>query len=153
MVAVEADAVWVQTLRRSTCGSCSARQGCGHGLLNAIGAGRAHHVRALAGQVRPEQCQVGDRVEIAIPESLLLRGSALVYLLPLATMMLGAVAGAVLWPTLEALSLAGAGLGLTTGLGALWWHGRRHRLDPGMQPTLETLCPAAVAPVSVVELS
>ena len=36
VVAVEAneEALWVETIRQSTCGSCAANKGCGHGLLN-----------------------------------------------------------------------------------------------------------------------
>jgi sigma-E factor negative regulatory protein RseC len=34
VVALDAETVWVETIRQSSCGSCSARAGCGHGMLN-----------------------------------------------------------------------------------------------------------------------
>ena len=37
VVAVDADSVWVETIRRTTCGSCAVQKGCGHGLLNQLG--------------------------------------------------------------------------------------------------------------------
>jgi len=137
VVAVDADAVWVETLRRSTCGSCAAQKGCGHGLLNRLGSGRRHYIRALPGNIRPEQCRVGDVVEIALPESVILRGSLLVYLLPLLAMLAGAATAAALWPDLHDFgALAGATAGLATGLIAVRMHARRHRADPALQPTL-----------------
>lgn len=43
VVATEPGAVWVETVRRSTCSSCSANAGCGQGLMQrlGVGAGRA----------------------------------------------------------------------------------------------------------------
>ena len=46
VVAIEADAVWVETIRRSTCAGCSARSGCGHGVLARASGGRGL-IRAL----------------------------------------------------------------------------------------------------------
>jgi len=49
VVAVEADAVWIEADRSSACGRCAARAGCGQGALSKLlqqGKGR---VRALSG--------------------------------------------------------------------------------------------------------
>ncbi|MBN7798178.1 SoxR reducing system RseC family protein [Parahaliea mediterranea] len=137
VVAVEPGAVWVETLRRSTCNSCTAQKGCGHGLLNRVGAGRRHYIRVLPGRVQPAQCRVGDTVEIGLPETVILRGSLLVYLLPLLALLAGAALGGALWPQQQDLAaLAGAGLGLFAGLLAVRLHAARHREDPALQPTL-----------------
>jgi sigma-E factor negative regulatory protein RseC len=137
VVAVDDDAVWVATLRRSTCGSCAAQHGCGHGLLNRLGSGRRHYIRALPGAIIPAQCRVGDTVEIALPESVILKGSVMLYLLPLLLMLAGAAAAAARWPELQDLgALAGAAAGLVTGLVAVRVHAARHRQDPALQPTL-----------------
>ena len=91
VVAVEADALWVETIRQSTCGTCAARQGCGHGLLNRIGDGRTGYVRVLRGPASDRRpCAVNDQVRISIPEQVILRGSAVVYMLPLLCMLAGA---------------------------------------------------------------
>lgn len=70
VVATEPGAVWVETVRRSTCSSCSANAGCGQGLMQrlGVGAGRAR-VRALSDL----SLRVGDAVVLGIHEDLLLR--------------------------------------------------------------------------------
>lgn len=77
VVATEPGAVWVETVRRSTCSSCSANAGCGQGLMQrlGVGAGRAQ-VRALSDL----SLRVGDAVVLGIHEDLLLRASVLFYL-------------------------------------------------------------------------
>jgi len=48
VVALDSDAVWVETLRQTSCGSCAARSGCGHGMLNTARAGASRgFVKAL----------------------------------------------------------------------------------------------------------
>src|SRR5690606_26683622 len=106
-------AVWVETLRRSTCSACSASAGCGQGLMDKLGVGqRRGYVRALTDL----QLAVGDGVVIGIREDLLVRSSLLVYLLPL----LGLFAGAMLAQWL-ALAESFVILGGLSGLFSLWW--------------------------------
>ncbi|MCQ4345887.1 SoxR reducing system RseC family protein [Pseudomonas stutzeri] len=132
VVAVEDGAVWVQTLRRSTCSACSASAGCGQGLMEKLGVGqRRGYVRALSDL----QLAVGDGVVIGIREDLLVRSSLLVYLLPL----LGLFAGAMLaeWLALAESFVILAALG---GFLAPWWlvrrHSRRSTDDPALQPVV-----------------
>lgn len=112
VVACEAGAVWVETVRRSTCGSCSARAGCGQALLQKVAAGaRRGRIRVLCS----EPLRVGEQVLIGVPEQAVLRGSVLVYLLPLlclfAAAMLGQAAG-LSEPWLILLAVAGLSAGL-----------------------------------------
>ncbi|BES72486.1 alginate biosynthesis regulator MucC [Marinobacter nanhaiticus D15-8W] len=111
VVALEGDEVWVQTIRQSSCGSCSARKGCGQGALASITDGRANQVRVR------NTCGagVGDHVVLGIEESQLLRASLLVYALPLLGLLVGALVGAGLWPGLDLAAIASGGLGLTAG--------------------------------------
>lgn len=90
VVATEPGAVWVETVRRSTCSSCSANAGCGQGLMQrlGVGAGRAR-VRALSDL----SLRVGDAVVLGIHEDLLLRASVLFYLFPLLGFFRGSIAG------------------------------------------------------------
>ena len=132
VVAVEAGAVWVETLRKSTCSSCSANAGCGQGLMDKLGVGnRRGYVRALTDL----QLDIGDSVAIGIREELLLRGSVLVYLVPL----LGLFAGALSIQALDGseLQVIGAGLG---GLLFSWlyirWRSLRTADDPALQPVV-----------------
>jgi sigma-E factor negative regulatory protein RseC len=149
VVAVEADALWVETIRQSTCGACAARQGCGHGLLNRIGDGRSGYVRALrdpAADRRPYA--VNDQVRISIPEQVILRGSVVVYMLPLLCMLAVAALTVQLFPTgPEALAAVGAAVGLGLGFGLVRWHAWRHRDSRELQPTVLEVLPQAIRAV------
>jgi sigma-E factor negative regulatory protein RseC len=138
VVAVEAGSLWVETIRQSTCGSCSANKACGHGLLNQLGGGRSHFVRVLPGEFDAEQFVVDEEVTIAIPEQVMLQGSFLVYVVPL----LGMLAGAALAPSLSTLvvsdlaAVVGAICGMGVGVLLVRYHSARHSLDPRFQPRL-----------------
>ena len=138
VVAVEDDGVWVETIRKSTCGSCSVQKGCGHGLLNRISDGHRSLVRALPGKkLHPSQCRVDDEVRISIPEDVILRGSLIVYILPLLAMLAGAALGSMLQTTNPDLGSAlGAVAGFVAGFALVRLHAHRHRDDRELQPTL-----------------
>ncbi len=147
VVAVDADGLWVETIRQSTCGSCVAQKGCGHGLLNRLGDGRRGYVRVLPGKLAVSDCEVDDQVRIALPEQVILRGSLILYVLPLVTMLAGAagMAGAFEHRS-DLMAALGAALGLGLGLLLVRWHGWRHRHDQSLQPTLvEVLRPGVEA--------
>ena len=136
VVAVEADGVWVETIRQSTCGACAARKGCGHGLLSRYAEGRRGYIRVLPGtRLAPNDCRVDDQVMISLPEEVILRGSFTVYLVPLLAMLAGAVGGAAVAGS-DAGALIGSALGLAAGLGLVRLHAWRHRDDRSMQPTM-----------------
>ena len=136
IVAVEADGVWVETIRQSTCGACAARKGCGHGLLNRYAEGRLGYIRVLPGpSLAPADCRVDDQVMISLPEAVILRGSFTVYLMPLLALLAGAVTGASVFGS-DAGTLAGAVMGLGAGLGLVRLHAWQHRDDRSLQPTM-----------------
>ncbi len=147
IVAIDADCLWVETIRRSTCGSCSVRGACGHGLLNRMSGDGRHQVRVLPGGQRLADYRIGDDVEISIPDGLLLRAAGIVYLLPLlglfaGLLLLGQMSGSEAWAAL------GAATGFVMGLAGVRWHAWRHARDPALQPRLEGRCePQAAAPV------
>lgn len=132
VVAVEAGAVWVETRRSSTCSGCSAKNGCGQGLLDRLG---VHERRGLIRAVSQQSVRVGDAVMLGIEERVLLRGALLVYLFPL-LMLLAASVLAAQWPVSEPWVVL-AGLG---GFGASWLIVRlRSRCvahDPNLQPVV-----------------
>jgi sigma-E factor negative regulatory protein RseC len=137
VVAVETDSLWVETIRRSTCSSCNLQKGCGHGLINRISDGSRSFIRVLPGALDPGACEVDDEVRISIPEDVILRGSLIVYILPLAAMLAGA-AGMVglISGNQDLLAFIGAVAGFGLGVSAVRWHARRHRDDAKLQPTL-----------------
>lgn len=132
VVAVEPGAVWVETLRKSTCSSCSVKAGCGQGLLDQLGAsGRRGYVRALSNL----QLAVGDGVIIGVREDLLVRGSLLVYLLPLFGLFSVAILAEQLglsepWVILSAL------FGFLFACCAVRWRSRFTAGDPALQPVV-----------------
>lgn len=137
VVAVETDGVWVETIRRSTCGSCAAQKGCGHGIVNRLSEGRSSLVRALPGRLSPADCAVDDEVEISIPEEVILKGSLVVYILPLLTLLAGATLGAYALPGGgDGAAALGAVAGFAIGYLLVRWHAHVHRDDTRLQPVL-----------------
>ncbi len=88
VVALEPGAAWVETYRKTTCSGCSARNGCGQGLMDRLGVPpRVGAVRVMSSV----QLAVGDSVVIGIQEDVLLRGAFLVYLFPLVALFISAL--------------------------------------------------------------
>lgn len=143
VVALESGAVWVETLRKSTCSSCSANAACGQGLMDRLGVGRQRgYVRALS----QAPLAVGDTVIIGVREDLLVRSSLLVYLLPL----LGLFAAALLADGLglsEPLVILAGLIGLFSSWLLVRWRAARVAENPCLQPvvlrTLLATVPAA----------
>ena len=119
VVAVEGDQAWVRTIQVSACQSCVARKGCGQGLMNTLGTGRGTQVRVT----NVLKVTVGEDVVLGVAENALLRASALMYLMPLLTMILAAMATRHwITPVDGWIALAGLG-GLVTGfvlVGQVW---------------------------------
>lgn len=147
VVAIEPDAVWVETIRSSTCGRCAARSGCGHGVLARATAAKGLIRVRESSALRASDCQIDDEVMIELPESAVLQGSALVYLLPL----LLAIAGAVLgdrWGELPAV--AGFCLGLLLGFTTIRWLPKLLGAADKFEPRLaEPVADSALIAVSV----
>jgi len=151
VVAVEEKSIWVETIRRSTCGSCAAEKGCGHGLMNKVSDGKRAYVRVLPGSPGIDACKIDDQVRFSIPEEVILRGSFVAYLLPLLAMLGGAAGAAWLFPgSPDAAAALGAGAGLAIGFAAVRWHALVHRDDPGYQPVLLEVLSHGVVPVRLV---
>jgi len=97
---------WVETSSSGACGHCAARNGCGTASLQRW---LNRHPNRL--QVE-NNCAVntGDQVIVGIPEHALLKGSFLIYMLPLLTLILSAMLGVWLhqlfgWWSRDALSI------------------------------------------------
>lgn len=135
VVAIEPDCLWVETIRQSSCGSCSAQKGCGHGILNQSSAGRRSHLRVLLRELPASDFSIDDEVDISIPERVLVMGALLVYILPLLTMLAAAMLVSQWWPGDVAAFIA-AVLGFVMGLGLVKYHAVSHRNDLGLQPVV-----------------
>jgi sigma-E factor negative regulatory protein RseC len=141
VVSVAPGLAWVETSRRSACGSCHSSEGCGISAVSKLFPARTNRLQ-VADAIG---VSVGDLVVIGIAEDALTRASLLAYLLPLATLILGA-GGA---------ELAGAGEGAGALLGILglflgiWIAGRSSGGAPGTGGYRPLLLRRADAPAVV----
>jgi sigma-E factor negative regulatory protein RseC len=119
----------VRVLRQSTCGSCSARSGCGNGVLSEVLGRRALELHVP----HQEPLQAGDRVTLGIRDRSLVSGALVMYLLPLAGLIGVAALLSTLFPGVtEGWLILGGLAGFGLGLLAVrrWLHGQGNRFDP-----------------------
>jgi sigma-E factor negative regulatory protein RseC len=152
VVAVEADSLWVETIRRSTCNSCSAQKACGHGLMNKMDSGRQHHVRALLDGQSADDFNLDDEVEISITEQVLVVGALVVYMLPLLLMLAGAIITAQ-FLTGDVAAFAGSVVGLSVGLAIVRYHSYCTRNQRQFQPLVVANNTRSVSAIETSALS
>lgn len=134
VVAMEADGIWVETASQSTCSRCAARKGCGQSLLAQVSGHRSHIKVAYNGH-DPQGFQEGATITIGLHESAVLRGSLLVYCLPLFGLIVGATLGhSAGLPEAGVALLAAAGL-IISSLG-IHVFTRRYSNDERFQPVV-----------------
>lgn len=129
----------VRCLRQAGCARCAEGRGCGGGIFGRLLGDRLHVVEALYQDPAPAP---GSEVVIGLPESAVLGAAVVQYLLPLLTMLVGAVLGSAVTGGGDAAAVAGAATGLLAGL----WHARRFgrlkardpRFRPRVLPGLES---------------
>ncbi|AGA32512.1 Sigma factor RpoE regulatory protein RseC [Thioalkalivibrio nitratireducens DSM 14787] len=131
-VVLAADAQWatVRMQRQSTCGSCSARSGCGNGVLAEVLGRRALELRLPNHQ---HGLHSGDRVILGVEDRALVSSAFAMYLLPLLGLIAVPVAAGWAVPAIAEgwLVLAGAA-GFAAGLVGVrrWLRGQGRRLEP-----------------------
>ncbi len=86
--------VLVETQIKSTCGSCEAQSNCGTGAIAKFFASKRETLRFSFNDV----VEVGQKVSLGIPEENLLKASAIVYCLPLFSLILSALLGQNILP-------------------------------------------------------
>lgn len=135
VVALEDDSVWVETQRQGSCQACAAKKGCGQGLMSQVMPGREHYIRALGEASQLQQLTVGDVVSIDVPDDVILKASAVIYLIPLLMLILGMFIGTAVLAG-DPGAIVGGALGLACGAGLVRWHAYSVRNDERMQPRL-----------------
>lgn len=134
VVAVAPDALWVETVRASTCGACQAKSACGHHMINQQQSGQRARLRVPISD--SSRYQVGDPVTLGLPEGALMRGALWVYGLPLLLLFLGALIGSALSVTaFDASAVLGMG-GLLAGFVINRVLSRRSGHNQAYQPAL-----------------
>lgn len=137
VVALQPGFVWAETERKAACGACSLNKGCGSAVLARLMGTRRTRIKAM--NVLP--VAVGDEVVLGLAEDALIRGSLVLYALPLLALLLGAFAGEYVsnllrlepgetWVVLFALT------GLAGGFVAVRFFARRISSDARYQPVV-----------------
>ncbi len=139
VIGLRGECALVRAIPASACGGCQLRGGCGTGALSGW---MARWLGRRGDQLEvhnPVGARPGDAVELGIPEAVLLRGSLLLYALPLMLMLLCAIAATWLADALfsgvgqgavagDPAAMLGAAIGLATGFAVVRWrmlHGAR----------------------------
>ena len=97
--------------RKTACGLCGQTRGCGNSIWGKLFAHQSTAFKAL----NRINAKVGDSVIVGINEKALLKSAILLYLLPLATMLIGAILIRQFIAT-ELGAMLGAAAGLMLGL-------------------------------------
>lgn len=154
VIAVEASAIWVETIQRSTCQACSQKSGCGSYSLSKFMPNKRNQIKVSLGEFASSDFQVGDFVQIAIGEGVVLKSAFIVYMLPIVAMIVGAGVGNHLSRS-DLMAVLGGLLGLGVGFIAVKWHSLQNAHNPALQPRLvgvedPTNC---YVPLKITELS
>ena len=104
----------VVAAKHGGCGHCDSVKGCGSGKLAQLFCSQPRQFR-----VRNEvNACVGEEIQVSVADGVLLRSAAILYLLPLALVLMGSLLGsywAVDVPSRDGYAAAGALLGLAAG--------------------------------------
>lgn len=119
VVSCQAEFAWVETNRKAACDSCSMNKACGTGALSKVFGEKKARIKAI----NKAKAQAGDNVLIGINESALLRGSLMVYIVPLASMLGFALFGELLTGQLliENTDLLPILFGMIGLVLSIWW--------------------------------
>ena len=126
VVASDDKIVWLEAETQSTCSQCQLKKGCGTGMLS-------KHVGRRFSRIavnKERDVQIGDQVQIGIPEQALLRAAFMMYIIPLLLMFAFAVFSRF-YHLGEFMEIFAAACGLF--LGFFWVRNRMRRTDTSMQ--------------------
>lgn len=152
IVAIEERSLWVETSRQTACGSCSAQKGCGTSLLAKLFPNRQHFVRVLAQAEQISPLQVGQEVTIEVSDSLIVKASLIMYLVPIALLLLGAAIGDTSGGS-DGYAIVGAAIGLSTGLALVRLHAWTGRNNPDLHPVIVDADNMSAKHSQILELS
>lgn len=106
---------WVQCESQAGCARCAAGEGCGGGLFAKLLRGRLQELPVVLPEDREREPRAGEWLLIGLSTSAVQSASMLMYGLPLAGLLLGAIAASLLLNH-DLFALLGAAGGMATGL-------------------------------------
>lgn len=133
IVAIEPGVVWVETLAQSGCGSCAENGECGTGLLQRY-LQTSQYLRIEVGEGAESNYEIDSELELGLDEGVMVRGSLLLYVLPLIGLLLGAGLGYQMAGELSSI-FAGL-LGMVVAGVAVRWHANKNRFNPDYHPVI-----------------
>ncbi|WP_444925500.1 SoxR reducing system RseC family protein [Microbulbifer sp. ZKSA004] len=139
VVAIESDAIWVETTQSSACNGCSTKSSCGTGLLGDLFSSSTRVKVALNG-FSADKIHLDDVAVIGITENALTSSALLVYLVPLMSLVLVALIGDSLFA--EPGAVIGALIGLVLGALGVRWYSRSQSQNPTYTPVLLQIEPS-----------
>jgi len=83
--------ITLQTVRSSSCKSCKAKSGCGQALLSKINEDDHQEKKNNITIFSDISVNIGEEVELIIPENSLIKAALIMYLTPLITMFVFAI--------------------------------------------------------------
>lgn len=134
IVSVEQEGVWVETIQKTTCGSCKAEKGCGQSLIHKWD-GHTSYIWVLLEGRDPQRYRLGDEIQIGIPEEVIARGAMVVYIVPLLALVIATAVSHILFASEIITTFSGLG-GLMLGGLIVRWHSWRNRYNRELQPVL-----------------
>jgi len=87
VIEIKGSVLFLQAQTQSACGSCAANKGCGTSLLSKIVGRKFTHFQAD----NSVNADVGDTVVVGLSEDALLKGSLVMYVIPILAMLLFAL--------------------------------------------------------------
>ena len=84
---IQDDIVVVGCQQKTSCNHCSSKDSCGTGIVSKVLPGKVHHWAFHT----DKKLTIGQMVEIGLPEKNLLQSATIVYLVPLAFLLFGAL--------------------------------------------------------------
>jgi len=136
VVELRGDQLVLQAQTKSSCGSCAASKGCGTSVLSKV-VGRKFTRFHVDNSVDAE---VGDTVVVGISEDALLKGSLVMYIIPIMSMLVFALVADQLLDTFTEnrdLLIAASGiLGLVAGSLLSRWYFQRHTSVQRFRPVV-----------------
>jgi sigma-E factor negative regulatory protein RseC len=140
VVAINDDSIWLKSTRQSACDSCKLKTGCGQKLLQEA-KGRQHYIEVPAQSDLIAKLQMNADVDVAINEQTLLKGSLVLYVLPLLSMLSGAMGLEAIWTPehihSDLLAIVGALIGLLAGFGLSFIISQRMMRRKAHQPFIQ----------------
>ena len=132
VIRLEGNEALVESTQGGGCGHCDSENGCGSGKMSKLFCSEPRRFR-----VRNDgNAQVGTLVQVTLPEGVLLRSALLMYMLPLALLLCGAIFGARWDEGGDAYAAAGGVMGLIAGFAVVKSLSLRRQLTSIAQPVI-----------------